>query len=166
MRSPKVRANLLASSLMPVNVWTPWGTPPPLSCSCLSRVNSWEDNNSWGWELSSSFLSYWSQGACVRISPGCLRSLFLSHHRQMRQKNATIGKFANHRNSAVTKTYKSQNNCKRKMCAPQWKCTRPLGGASSLERWVKLANVRRGEQKGTLALTLVSNTWLQSFTIF
>lgn len=43
MRSPKVRANLLASSLMPVNVWTPWQTPPPLSCSCLSRVNSWGD---------------------------------------------------------------------------------------------------------------------------
>lgn len=55
MRSPKVRANLLASSLMPVNVWTPWQTPPPLSCSCLSRVKSWEDKDSAGgqtlWEV-------------------------------------------------------------------------------------------------------------------
>lgn len=51
MRSPKVRANLLASSLMPVNVWTPWPTPTPpplLSCSCLSRVNSWGDEDGAG----------------------------------------------------------------------------------------------------------------------
>lgn len=41
MRSPKVRANLLASSLMPVNVWAPRQTPPPLSS--LSRVNNWGD---------------------------------------------------------------------------------------------------------------------------
>lgn len=47
-RSPKVRANLLASSLMPVNVWTPWQTPPPLSCSRFSRANSWGEEDSAG----------------------------------------------------------------------------------------------------------------------
>lgn len=90
----------------------------------------------------------------MRISPGCLWSLFLSHHRQMRQENATTGKFANHRNCIGTKNLQTPKQMQEKNVCPTREVLQATRGSQQMSK------VRRGEQKGTLALPWFQ-TWMR-----